>query len=83
MSKESTGMDEEKKEIKQVKSYSLPPSQIAWLRAQAFRESTPENPVSASALLERIIAEAMKQAESPSPTKQKKTARAVEIALAL
>ncbi len=68
---------EEKKEIKEVKSYSLPPSQIAWLRKQALNESTPEKTVSASAVLERIIDQAMKQDQSPS--KQKKTARAVEI----
>jgi hypothetical protein len=74
-------MDEEKKEIKEVKSYSLPPSQIAWLRKQALDESTPEKTVSASAVLERIIAEAMQKSVEQSPTKQKKTARAVEIAV--
>lgn len=59
---------DEKKEIKVVKSYSLPPSQIAWLRETARQESTPERTISASAVLERIIDEAMKQAESLSPT---------------
>lgn len=63
------------KEIKEVKSYSLPPSQIAWLRQQALNESTPKKTVSASAVLERIIDQAMKQAQSPT---QKKTNRAVD-----
>jgi len=43
------------KEIKIVKSYSLPPSQVAWLRKCAAKESTPEKTVSASNVLERII----------------------------
>ncbi len=72
-------MAEEKKEIKEVKSYSLPPSQIAWLRKQALQESTPEKTISASAVLERIIDEAMQESIEQSPAKQKKTARAVEI----
>jgi hypothetical protein len=67
---------EEKKEIKKVKSYSLPPSQIAWLRTQAQNESTPEETVSASAVLERIIDQAM-QAQSPSTLNQKKRSSAV------
>lgn len=62
-------MDEEKKEIKVSKSYSLPPSQIAWLRKQALEQSTPEKTVSASALLERIIDEAIRNAKS-SPRKK-------------
>lgn len=69
------------KEIKVVKSYSLPPSQIAWLRKQALQESTPEKTVSASAVLERIIEEAMEESEQSPPT-QKKSAQALEIALA-
>jgi hypothetical protein len=73
-------MAEDKKEIKVSKSYSLRPSQIVWLRKQAMIESTPEETVSASAVLERIIDEAMQSEQSPS--KQKKTtARAVEIAI--
>ena len=67
-------------EIKVSKSYSLRPSQVAWLRKQALAESTPEKTVSASAVLERIIDEAMEQ-EQPSPSKQKKTAHAVEMTL--
>ena len=67
---------EEKKETKVVKSYSLPPSQVAWLRQQALNESTAEQTVSASAVLERIVSEAMakaeKDAETSSPTPQKK-----------
>jgi len=70
---------EEKKEIKISKSYSLPPSQVAWLRKQALIESTPEKTMSASAVLERIIDEAIQaDAESPSPIKQKKSAQALE-----
>lgn len=72
-------MDEEKKEIKVVKSYSLPPSQIAWLRKQGLEESTPEQTVSASAVLERIIDKAMRES-NPSPT-QKKSAQARAVAL--
>ena len=64
-------MDQEKKEIKIVKSYSLPPSQVAWLRKQALQESTPEQTVSASAVLERIIDQTMKQSEQPSPSEKK------------
>jgi hypothetical protein len=72
-------MDPDKKEIKVVKSYSLPPSQVAWLRKQALSESTPEQTVSASAVLERIIADAMKQSEQPLP---KKNAPRLEVAVA-
>jgi hypothetical protein len=75
-------MVEEKKEIKEVKSYSLPPSQIAWLRKQALVESTPEKTVSASAVLERIIDEAMQKSETSSP-KQKKSAQAHLIAITI
>jgi hypothetical protein len=67
-------MDEEKKEVKEVKSYSLPPSQIAWLRQQALKESTAEKTISASAILERIIDRAMKEGESPSPSQKKRVA---------
>lgn len=68
-------MDEEKKEIKVSKSYSLPPSQIEWLRKQALKESTPKKTMSASAVLERIIDTAMR--ESEQPPSEKKTSRAV------
>lgn len=64
-------MDEEKQEIKVSKSYSLRPSQITWLRRKALQESTSDETVSASAVLERIIDDAMKQSEQ-SPTRQKK-----------
>jgi hypothetical protein len=74
---------EEKKEIKVVKSYSLPPSQVAWLRNQAFQESTPEQPVSASSLLERIIGEAMQKSEQSPTTSEKKTARVNTLGIAL
>jgi hypothetical protein len=67
---------DEKKENKEVKSYSLPPSQIAWLRRQALQESTDEQTISASAVLERIIREAMKSTARPSPSKQPKRRKA-------
>ena len=70
---------EEKKEIKVVKSYSLPPSQVAWLRKQALQESTAEQTVSASAVLERIIGNAMKQTEQ-IPFEKKRTAASAHIA---
>jgi hypothetical protein len=66
-------MDEEKKEIKVSKSYSLPPSQIAWLRKQALKESTPQKTVSASAVLERIINAAMRAETEQSPSEKKRT----------
>jgi hypothetical protein len=73
-------MDQEKKEIKVVKSYSLPPSQIAWLRKQALEESTPEQTMSASAVLERIIDEAMHESEQ-SPSEKKRTAASARIVM--
>jgi hypothetical protein len=74
-------MDQEKKEIKVVKSYSLPPSQIAWLRKQALEESTPEQTMSASAVLERIIDQAMHESEQ-SPA-EKKTIRSASARIAM
>lgn len=71
----------EEKETKVPKSYSLRPDQIAWLRQQALNESTADKTISASAVLERIIDDAMAAACNPSlPTKQKKTARLEPIA---
>lgn len=67
-------------EIKVSKSYSLRPSQIAWLRKQALQESTPDKTVSASAVLERIIDEAITKSEQ-SPINPKKRAVASGIAL--
>lgn len=61
-------------EIKVSKSYSLRPSQVAWLRKQALAESTPEKTVSASAVLERIIDEAMTTSERPHPQLKKSAA---------
>lgn len=70
---------EEKKEIKQVKSYALRPSQIAWLRQCAKQESTAEKDVSASAILERIIDDAMQNVpDQSSPTKEKKHTKTLE-----
>jgi hypothetical protein len=65
---------DEKKETKKVKSYSLRPSQIAWLRQRANEESTPDKDVSASAVLEEIIDDAM-EASKPSPSKKKEINR--------
>jgi hypothetical protein len=70
-------MDEEKKEIKVSKSYSLPPSQISWLRKQALKESTPQKTVSASAVLERIIDAAIRAESKESPSEKKTAHRAV------
>ncbi len=58
------------KHIKQVKSYSLPPDQIAWLRARAAQETTPEKTVSASNVLERIIDAAMDRTKKQLPSLQ-------------
>lgn len=71
-------MSELKKEIKQVKSYSLKPINIAWLKKTSLAESTPEERVSDSAVLDRLIDQAREQEESQSPSRQKKTARAAE-----
>ena len=67
----------EEKQTKVVKSYSLRPEQIAWLRKQALNESTEDKTVSASAVLERIVDEAI-SSNSPTPGKQKKTRVAFE-----
>ena len=56
-------------EIKVSKSYSLRPSQVAWLRQQALNESTAAKTVSASAVLERIIDEAIEKEQS-NPSKK-------------
>ena len=74
-------MDQEKKEIKEVKSFTLRPSRVAWLRQRALEESTPERTVSASAILESIIDEAMKQDKSPSPSQKKRAMSALRIAV--
>jgi hypothetical protein len=70
------------KVAKEVKSYSLPPSQIEWLRTRAAQESTPQKTVSASSLLERIIDEAINKSatstNSPAETKEKKRSAAAE-----
>jgi len=76
-------MNEEKKEIKKTQAYTLSPSKIAWLRQRAMQESSPEKTVSASAVLERIIDEAMvrnaKQLALPIPQpKEKKRSSSLE-----
>ena len=72
-------MAEEKKANKKQKTVTLKPINIAWLAQRSFDESTPENKVSDSEIVDRLIDQARKQEESQSPTKQKKTARAVEM----
>lgn len=69
-------------EIKISKSYSLRPSQVAWLRQQALNESTAEKTVSASALLERIIDQAIAATEQSPQLKKTNARTAREIALA-
>jgi hypothetical protein len=72
------------KENKKVQAYSLPPHQIAWLRQRAAQQTTDNESVSASAVLERIIeAEIEREAnKSPLPhsqpaSKKSHTAQAV------
>jgi len=72
-------MAEPKKANKKQKTVTLKPINIAWLAQRSFDESTPENKVSDSEIVDRLIDQARQQEESPSPTKQKKTARAVEM----
>jgi len=74
---------EEKKEIKKPKTVTLKPINIAWLGKRALEESTAENKVSDSELVDRLIDQARLQEESQSPSRQKKTARAVEMAIAI
>lgn len=64
---------------KKPKTVTLKPINIAWLAQQSFNESTPENKISDSEVVDRLIDEARLRAKSP--TKQKKTALAVDIAL--
>jgi len=54
----------EEKEIKVVKSYSLPPSHVEWLRQRAADE-TKDSPstISASDVLTRIIEKEIAQSE--------------------
>lgn len=65
-------MEEEKKQNKERKTFTLSPVNIAWLQRRALDESTPDERVSDSALLDRILDEA-RLAESPSPKNQKKS----------
>ena len=74
-------MAEEKKDTKVRRTFTLDPVNDSWIEKQSFAESTPENRVSASELVNRLIDEARRRAESQSPSKQKKTALAVDIAL--
>jgi len=79
-------MTNKKKEPKIVKSYSLPPVQVAWLREKAAAETTPEKTISASDVLTRIIDLAMSNSAkqlplippTPPQFKQKKSALALE-----
>ena len=62
------------KSLKVSKSYSLRPDQITWLRLRGLHESTPDKAVSASAVLERIVDQAMAETQSPTPKQSKKNA---------
>jgi hypothetical protein len=74
-------MAEEKKQTKERRTFTLKPINIAWIEKQSLDESTPEDKVSASELVDRLIDEARQSATSKSPSKQKKTAQAAEFAL--
>lgn len=75
-------MADEKKEIKRPKTVTLKPINIRWLMDKSFEESRPGNKVSDSEIVDRLIDAAREADESQSPTKQKKSARALEIAVA-
>ena len=74
----------DQKDTKVSKSYSLRPDQIAWLRQQGLNESSADKTVSASAVLERIIDDAMRaELLSPTTKSKKNAARAVSAPLAV
>jgi hypothetical protein len=64
---------DEKKENKKVQPYSLKPINIQWINEQALRLSTPDNKISSSLFLDRLIDEARlkDEAQSPSPVEKK------------
>ena len=66
------------KEKKQVQTYYLKKVNIEWLNQRAFDESTPGSRVTDDALLDEMIDKAREADKSPSPTKQKKSALALE-----
>jgi hypothetical protein len=66
-------MTEEKKANKKQKTVTLKPINIAWLAQRSFDESTPENKVSDSEIVDRLIDQARAREESPSPAAEKKT----------
>ena len=66
------------KTSKKVQTYYLKQENIDWLNQKAFDKSTPADRVTDDALLDEILDQA-RQAEK-SPTKQKKSAAALEIA---
>lgn len=78
-------MAEEPKQNKERKSFTLKPINIAWLAKKSLDESTPENKVSDSELVDRLIDEARAaDSKSPSTIKQKKSATpALEIVTTL
>lgn len=73
-------MEEENKERK---SMTLKPINIRWLKKKSLDESTPENKVSDSEIVDRLIDAAREAEESQSPTnhKQKKSTRPLEVAV--
>jgi hypothetical protein len=60
---------------KKPKTVTLKPINIAWLAQQSFNESTPENKVSDSEIVDRLIDEARLKAATQSPSNQKKNDR--------
>jgi hypothetical protein len=74
-------MSEEKRQVKERRTFTLKPINIAWIEKQSLEESTPEDRVSASELVDRLIDEARRNTQNQSPSKQKKTAQAVDIVL--
>jgi len=78
---------DQKKQNKKRKSVTLKPINDAWLGRRAFEESTPENRVSESEIVDRLIDEARlkEAAESQSPSEKKTkhalSARPVAIAM--
>jgi nitroreductase len=74
-------MVEEKKQNKVRKTFTLSPINDAWLKRRALELSTPEDKVSDSALLDRILDDA-RLAESPTQKIQKKSLVRLETVIA-
>lgn len=68
------------KESKKVQTYYLKQANIDWLNQQAFDRSTADNRITDDAVLDEILDKARAAAQSPS--KQKKSALALETVIA-